>query len=61
MKTLISAIALLSFVGAATVPAVAFADDAAPAAAKKTAKHKSTKTAGAKTSSKKSKSKAKSE
>lgn len=61
MKTLISALALLSFVGAATVPAVAFADDAAPAAAKKTTKHKSTKSAGAKTSSKKSKAKAKSE
>jgi hypothetical protein len=41
MKALVSAIALLSFVAAATVPSVVFAQDAtsAPAPAKKTAKH----------------------
>jgi hypothetical protein len=42
MKTLISALALLSFVGAATVPAVAFAQDATGTKSKKVhkAKHK---------------------
>jgi topoisomerase IA-like protein len=35
MKALVSALALLSFVGAATVPAVAFAQDAASKPAKK--------------------------
>jgi hypothetical protein len=47
MKALVSALALLSFVGATTVPSVLFAQDAtsAPAPAKKTAKHsKATKT-----------------
>ena len=45
MKALVSAIALLSFVAAATVPSVVFAQDATSAPAKKTAKHtKATKT-----------------
>jgi hypothetical protein len=59
MKALVSAIALLSFVAAATVPAVAYADDA-PASTTKAKKHssKSTKTSGKSTSSKKSKKKA---
>jgi hypothetical protein len=41
MKALVSAIALLSFVAAATVPSVVFAQDATstPVPAKKTAKH----------------------
>ncbi|HLZ67940.1 MAG TPA: hypothetical protein VKQ29_17075 [Aliidongia sp.] len=39
MKALVSALALLSFVGAATVPAVAFAQDATT----KTTKKKTTK------------------
>ena len=45
MKALVSALALLSFVGAATVPAVAFAQDAAakPAKAKKHTAHKTAK------------------
>jgi hypothetical protein len=61
MKALISAIALLSFVGAATVPAVAFADDTASSAPKKTTKHKSTKASSTKASSTKSKKPKKSE
>ncbi len=57
MKALVSAIALLSFVAAATVPAVAFADEAG-ASSTKTKKHssKSSKTS-TKSSSKKSKKK----
>ncbi|GGF34322.1 hypothetical protein GCM10011611_45670 [Aliidongia dinghuensis] len=49
MKALVSALALLSFVGAATVPAVAFAQDAttttkpAKKAAKKHTAHKTAK------------------
>jgi len=45
MKALVSALALLSFVGAATVPAVAFAQDATskPAKKKTTAKKHTTK------------------
>ncbi|HEV2675433.1 MAG TPA: hypothetical protein VGV37_12895 [Aliidongia sp.] len=43
MKALVSALALLSFVGAATVPAVAFAQDATSKPAKK--KHTAHKTA----------------
>ncbi len=39
MKALVSALALLSFVGAATVPAVAFAQDATPKTTKKAKKH----------------------
>jgi len=44
MKALVSALALLSFVGAATVPAVAFAQDATskPAKKKTTAKKHTT-------------------
>jgi len=37
MKALVSALALLSFVGAATVPAVAFAQDATTKTTKKKA------------------------
>jgi len=45
MKALVTALALLSFVGAATVPAVAFAQDATskPAKKKTTAKKHTTK------------------
>jgi hypothetical protein len=51
MKALVTALALMSFVGAATVPAVAFAQDATSKTAKKkvakkhTAKKKTTKKA----------------
>ena len=40
MKALVSAFALLSFVAAATIPAVAYADDA-PASTTKAKKHTS--------------------
>ena len=58
MKALVSAIALLSFVAAATVPAVAFADEAG-ASTTKTKKHssKSSKASTKSSSSKKSKKK----
>ncbi len=56
MKALVSAFALLSFFAAATIPAVAYADDA-PAATTKSKKHtskaKTTKAASTKKSSKK--------
>jgi hypothetical protein len=57
MKALVSAFALLSFVAAATIPAVAYADDA-PAATTKAKKHtskaaKPTKASSTKKSSKK--------
>jgi hypothetical protein len=42
MKALVTALALLSFVGAATVPAVAFAQDATSKPAKKKAAKKHT-------------------
>jgi hypothetical protein len=45
MKALISALALMSFVGAATVPAVAFAQDATTKTTKKAKKHTTHKTA----------------
>jgi hypothetical protein len=45
MKALVSALALLSFVGAATVPAVAFAQDATTKTTKKAKKHTAHKTA----------------
>jgi hypothetical protein len=45
MKALVSALALLSFVGAATVPAVAFAQDATSKTTKKAKKHTAHKTA----------------
>jgi len=53
MKALVSAFALLSFVAAATVPAIAYADDA-PAATTKAKKHttKSTKSTSTKKTSK---------
>jgi hypothetical protein len=57
MKALVSAIALLSFLAAATVPAVAVAQDApASTPAKKHTKHHSTKASTSKKTSKKKKS-----
>jgi hypothetical protein len=56
MKALVSAFALLSFVAAATIPAVAYADDAPVAttkAKKHTSKPKTTKTASTKKAPKK--------
>jgi hypothetical protein len=58
MKALVSAFALLSFVAAATIPAVAYADDA-PASTTKAKKHTSKSTKPTKTSSTKKSSKKK--